>query len=99
MSRLRAYPVPGGIVIEPMDEDAAYDAERQREVDAERDLKNSDWWTERLGELSIATAEALARCMTNLDAACNGCPISRDACLSALSGLQKAARADARDCP
>lgn len=99
MRRLRAYPVPGGIVIEPMDEDAAYDAERQREVDAERDVKNSDWWTERLGEPSIAkdAAAALARCMTNLDAACNGCPISRDACLSALSGLQKSARLDAKD--
>lgn len=79
--------------------DDAYDLERQREVDAEREIKNSDWWAARLGDLSIATAEALARCMTNLDAACNGCPISRDACLSALSGLQKAARADVRDCP
>lgn len=99
MSRLRAYPVEGGIVIEPMDEDAAHDAEVQRDLDAERDVRNSDWWTERLGDLSIAkdAAAALARAMTNLDAACNGCPISRDAVLTALSNLQKQARADARD--
>lgn len=79
--------------------DDAWELDRQREVDAEREIKNSDWWAERLGELSIAkdAAVALARAMTNLDAACNGCPISRDAVLTALSNLQKQARADARD--
>lgn len=91
------------IVVEPMDEDRAFETEMQREVDAEaqaaRDVKDSDWWAERLGDVSIASnaATAIAWCMANLDAACNGCPISRDAVLTALSNLQKQAKADALD--
>lgn len=94
----RVHPVTTDDLLDERADDA-YDLERQREVDAERDVKDADWWAERLCDVSTvkATAAELARCMVNLDAACNGCPISRDACLSALSALQKSARLDARD--
>lgn len=77
-------------------QDAADMAAREQ---AERDLKNADWWTEKLGSLSLGddAAKAIARCMANLDAACNGCPISRSAINEALAHLQKVARLDARD--
>lgn len=86
-----------------VDEDAAYEHFRQPEIDdtaeAERNVKDADWWADKLGSMDLGkdVASALARCMTNLDAACNGEPISRDAVLTALSVLQKQARLDAKD--
>lgn len=75
-----------------------YDTEAREQ--AELDLKNQDWWNGRLdgfNKVSRQVPETLARCMTNLDAACNGDEIARNAILTALSQLQKESRADAYD--
>lgn len=92
----------------PGQTDYEYDRLRQEQDDdaaealraqAERDIRDPDWWKDKLGGVSIAddAANVLARCMTNLDDACRGCPISREAITTALSNLQSLARADARD--
>ena len=63
-------------------------------------LKDADWWNgtlEGVCQISKDVPNTLARCMASLDAACNGCEISRNAILTALSHLQRTARADARD--
>lgn len=94
----------------PGSEDYEYEKMVQEQLDdaheaacaqAERDIRDADWWKEKFGGLSLGNdaASALARCMANLDAACRGCPISRDAITTALSHLQRLARADARDEP
>lgn len=89
-----------GICIAGKDEDRAYDEARQRDDEAleqlARDLKDAEWWTERLADLTDEAAAALAECMTNLDAARSGCQISRDAVLTALSRLQQSARLNAQ---
>lgn len=55
----------------------------------------------RLGELvndyEIDIFGQLARCMSELESACNGKPISRDACLNALSLIERLLMAKATE--
>lgn len=62
-------------------------------------ILTADYWNERLDgtDAAYSVAQALARVMVNLDAACKGDEISRNAILTALSNLQREARADAYD--
>lgn len=65
---------------------------------AER-LSSREWWDEHTKGENAATAtmpETLARAMSNLDNACKGDRIATDAILTALSNLQRQARADAQ---
>ena len=74
--------------------------ETQWDAFAEMSIKDSDWWNSTLEGCCFVSSEVprtLARCMANLDAACKGDAISTTAILTALSNLQRTARADARD--
>ena len=85
---------PGLTDAEEADLEAAWDKY------AAESLKDADWWNstlEGICQISNAVPGALARCMANLDAACKGDAISTTAILTALSNLQRTARADARD--
>lgn len=91
----------------PGNPDYEYDKWRQEQDDAaelaraqaEIDICSSDWWKEKLGELSLSkdAADCIARCMREVNGACRGNQISLDAITTALSNLQARARADARD--
>jgi hypothetical protein len=93
--------------IHEREEERRWQEEEQRREEAEfeatskaaQDIKDADWWAERLEGIdpSKEAAATLARCMTNLDAACTGDAISVTAILTALSNLQKQAKRDAYD--
>ena len=86
-------------------QEARWEAERDRiEADASEAaeilVKDADWWNDRLEGICALTRlvlSILSRCIANLDAACKGDEISRTAILTALSNLQRQARADAYD--
>ena len=71
------------------------------EVDRKADelVRSEKWWDETLcgdNEAGRALPGALARIMSNLDSACSGDQIGRDAVTTALSQVQRVARRMAR---
>ena len=85
------------------EQDEIYNTRQEVEAEAtasvERLIKDADWWNIELEGLpfSRSVADCIARCMQNLDAACAGDRLSRDALLMALANLQRVARANAYD--
>lgn len=70
------------------------------QAESERLVRDSDWWGRQLEGINALTNElpaVVARCMANLDSACAGSEIARDAITTALHNLQKLARKDAHD--
>jgi len=81
---------------------AAEEMQRLREIDrkAEAMLASEEWWDIELCGINGITnmlPAALARVMANLDKACSGEQIGRDAITTALSQVQRVARQMARE--
>ena len=80
---------------------AAEESEREAALDRRADelLRSEAWWDETLcgvNEIERVLPRALARIMANLDSACSGDSIARDAITTAMSRVQSAAKGMAR---
>lgn len=76
--------------------------ERELRLRVERCLTDPYFWADSLranGEIRNALPDILARCMANLDLACGGEQIARDAITTALAQLQRIARPEAEEYP
>ena len=102
MSRLHATPEGAGRYDNLHgDEDGHWPTpaeERAQQLEADRKAKallcSASWWDETLcgvNAIERVLPEALARIMSNLDNACSGDPIGRDAITTALSQVQRTA--------
>ena len=74
-------------------------ADAQLDVAAADLLCSAEWWADYMEGLASceAIATCLARCYTELDRACRGQQVARDAVFTALHNLERDAKASARE--